>query len=108
MPLFQSNLRKQIRKLPKILQFVKIIHYYSELFTSLLSSCPGAHVRGAGRRAGHGGGVRRGAFIRCLRTTVRIQNDKFNRQMLTNFQRMFRNSLKNHENFFSKLIFIEL
>ena len=36
MPLFQSNLRKQIRKLPKILQFVKIIHYYSELFTSLL------------------------------------------------------------------------
>ena len=37
MPLFQSNLRKQIRNLPKILQFVKIIHYYSELFTSLLS-----------------------------------------------------------------------
>ena len=37
MPLFQSNLRKQIRKLPKILQFVKIIHYYSELFTSLVS-----------------------------------------------------------------------
>ena len=36
MPLFQSNLRKQIRKLPKFLQFVKIIHYYSELFISLL------------------------------------------------------------------------
>ena len=40
MPLFQSNLRKQIRKLPKILQFVKIIHYYSELFTSLLRFGP--------------------------------------------------------------------
>ena len=38
MSLFQSNLRKQIRKLPKILQFVKIIHYYCELFTSLLSA----------------------------------------------------------------------
>ena len=37
MSLFQSNLRKQIRKLPKFLQFVKIIHYYSELFTSLLT-----------------------------------------------------------------------
>ena len=40
MSLFQSNLRKQIRKLPKILQFVKIIHYYSELFTSLLNLQP--------------------------------------------------------------------
>ena len=36
MSLFQSNLRKQIRNLPKILNFVKIIHYYSKLFTSLL------------------------------------------------------------------------
>ena len=35
--LFQSNLRKQIRNLPKILNFVKIIHYYSKLFTSPLS-----------------------------------------------------------------------
>ena len=35
--LFQSNLRKQIRNLPKILNFVKKIHYYSELFTSLLT-----------------------------------------------------------------------
>ena len=34
--LLQSNLRKQIRNLPKILNFVKKIHYYSELFTSLL------------------------------------------------------------------------
>ena len=32
MSLFQSNLRKQIRKLPKILKSVKIIHYYSMLF----------------------------------------------------------------------------
>ena len=38
MSLFQSNLRKQIRNLPKILNFVKKIHYYSELFTSLLSA----------------------------------------------------------------------
>ena len=37
MSLFQSNLRKQIRNLPKILNFVKIIHYYSKLLTSLLS-----------------------------------------------------------------------
>ena len=33
---FQSNLRKQIRKLPKILKFVRIIHYYSKLFTGVL------------------------------------------------------------------------
>ena len=37
MSLFQSNLRKQIRNLPKILNFVKKIHYYSNLFTSLLN-----------------------------------------------------------------------
>ena len=37
MSLFQSNLRKQIRNLPKILNLVKKIHYYSELFTSLLN-----------------------------------------------------------------------
>ena len=36
MSLFQPNLRKQIRNLPKILNFVKKIHYYSKLFTSLL------------------------------------------------------------------------
>ena len=35
--LFQPNLRKQIRNLPKILNFVKKIHYYCELFTSLFS-----------------------------------------------------------------------
>ena len=34
--LFQSNLRKQIRKLPKILNFVKIIHSYSKFFTGVL------------------------------------------------------------------------
>ena len=34
--LFQSNLRKQIRKLPKFLKFVRIIHYYSTLFTGVL------------------------------------------------------------------------
>ena len=36
MSLFQSNLRKQIRNLPKILNFVRIIHYYSKLFTGVL------------------------------------------------------------------------
>ena len=36
MSLFQSNLRKRIRNLPKILNFVKKIHYYSKLLTSLL------------------------------------------------------------------------
>ena len=38
--LFQSNLRKQIRKLPKILKFVRIIHYYSKLFTGVLIHDP--------------------------------------------------------------------
>ena len=38
--LFQSNLRKQIRKLPKILKSVKIIHYYSLLFIRVLRRHP--------------------------------------------------------------------
>ena len=33
---FQSILRKQIRKLPKILKSVKIIHYYSLLLIRVL------------------------------------------------------------------------
>ena len=37
MSLFQSNLRKQIRKLPKILKSVKIIHHYSLLFIRVLT-----------------------------------------------------------------------
>ena len=37
MSLFQSNLRKQIRKLPKILKSVKIIQYYSILFMRVLN-----------------------------------------------------------------------
>ena len=49
MSLFQSNLRKQIRNLPKILNFVKIIHYYSKLFTSLLRHPAG---RQGGRQPG--------------------------------------------------------
>ena len=47
MSLFQSNLRKQIRNLPKILNFVKKIHYYSELFTSLLNSEAFSCARGS-------------------------------------------------------------
>ena len=46
MPLFQSNLRKQIRNLPKIRNFVKKIHYYSELFTSLLRHRGRVQLRG--------------------------------------------------------------
>ena len=34
--LFQSNLRIQMRKLPKILKSVKIIHYYSSVSLSYL------------------------------------------------------------------------
>ena len=37
MPLFQSNLRKQIRKLPKIVKFVRI--NYSLLF-KIIHCCP--------------------------------------------------------------------
>ena len=44
MSLFQSNLRKQIRNLPRILNFVKIIHYYSKLFTGVLSCARSAGV----------------------------------------------------------------
>ena len=57
MSLFQSNLRKQIRNLPKILNFVKIIHYFSKLFTSLLRPDRGLAGAGRGRdgaRAPHG------------------------------------------------------
>ena len=61
MSLFQSNLRKQIRNLPKILNFVKIIHYFSKLFTSLLSDTAGpvcgrryARRRPRQERAGRG------------------------------------------------------
>ena len=44
---FQSILRKQIRKLPKILKSVKIIQYYSRLFIRVLSALAA--------RAGHPG-----------------------------------------------------
>ena len=40
---FQSNLRKQIRKLPKFLKFVKIIQFYSMLFNRVLN--PGTMFR---------------------------------------------------------------
>ena len=42
MSLFQSNLRKQIRNFPKILNFVKVIHYYSKLFTGVLTPASSA------------------------------------------------------------------
>ncbi len=44
MSLFQSNLRKQIRNLPKILKSVKIIQYYSILFnTNWSAHCSKRH-----------------------------------------------------------------
>ena len=56
MSLFQSNLRKQIRNLPKILNFVKIIHYFSKLFTGVLRRraqllLPWAHAKRRARMA---------------------------------------------------------
>ena len=50
---FQPNLRKQIRKLPKILESVEIIQYYSILFMSLVTTtdcceiCRKLDLRGA-------------------------------------------------------------
>ena len=53
MSLFQSNLRKQIRNLPKILNFVKKNRYYSKLFTSVLRIDPAAGIlAGCGGPAG--------------------------------------------------------
>ena len=60
MSLFQSNLRKQIRNLPKILNFVKKIHYYSELFTSLLGRLRGTFAAPLGHRLGLRRGMGRG------------------------------------------------
>ena len=58
--LFQSNLRKQIRKLPKILKSVKTIQYDSILFICVLMLDPGGRVElGVGRRAGRRGKQRR-------------------------------------------------
>ena len=59
--LFQSNLRKQIRKLPTILKSVKIIHYYSLLFIRVLS---GDGHREGGRRPPLGPPVGRVAELR--------------------------------------------
>ena len=49
MSLFQSNLRKQIRQLPKILKSdsVKILHYHSLLFIRVLSAFPRSTAGGA-------------------------------------------------------------
>ena len=52
--LFQSHLRKQIKKLPKILKSdsVKIIHYYSSLFIRVLSADANALLARLGARLG--------------------------------------------------------
>ena len=53
---FSIKFAKTIRNLPKILNFVKKIHYYSELFTSLLGreprDDPGGPRGGAARDEG--------------------------------------------------------
>ena len=55
MSLFQSNLPKQIRNLPKILNFVKIIHYFSKLFTGVLNHLDRGVVRDHLREERHVG-----------------------------------------------------
>ena len=52
MSLFQSNLRKQIRNLPKFVKFVKIIQYYLILFIRVLSGDAAAARRAHSRRRG--------------------------------------------------------
>ena len=42
---FQSNLRKQIRKLPKFLKFVKIIQFYSIVSLAVTADHPLHEVR---------------------------------------------------------------
>ena len=90
MSLFQSNLRKQIRNLPKILNFVKKNHYYSKLFTSLLSRSPpprrarcgrrprGRPARSPASRAGSSRGCRgprRGSSARCAPRSIGVWSD---------------------------------
>ena len=71
MSLFQSNLRKQKSHLPKILNFVRIIHYHSKLFTGVLTCDPRYSV-GRRDRSGVSSGLRRdvhgarGAGRRCV------------------------------------------
>jgi len=61
--LFQSNLRKQIRNLPKILNFVKKFHYFCELFTSLLNQNTSDGCRTMSREACVTQGARRIARV---------------------------------------------
>ena len=58
--LFQLNLRKQIRNLPKILKSVKIIHYCSLLlirFLGVTLACAGAARLACAPRAWEGSGL---------------------------------------------------
>ena len=69
MPLFQSNLRKQIRQLQKILNFVKIIHYYSKLFTGVLNDRRGdasAGREGVAEGEGRAGEAAEGVEVKAL------------------------------------------
>ena len=49
---FSIKFAKQIRNLPKILNFVKIIHYSSKLFTSLLNNAASSAASSDGTEAG--------------------------------------------------------
>ena len=62
MSLFQSNLRKQIKNLPKILNFVNIIQYFSKLFTSLLNRLPSNKQRRLGGLDTGGSNLRSNSF----------------------------------------------
>ena len=78
MSLFQSNLRKQIRKLPKILKSVKIIQYYSISFIRVLSRARARAASPAPRagsaRAAPGTGSRCGASPASRRGRPHVQN----------------------------------
>ena len=80
MSLFQSNLRKQITNLPKILKFVKKIHSYSKLFTSLLNPDStflppaageiGSALQASGRRPRSAGRPKGGARVVLEPSTI--------------------------------------
>ena len=67
-----ASCRKQIRKLPKILKSVKIIHYYSLFFIRVFTrDRPGLPAPPAGRGPGGSGGDERcDRLLRLLETSI--------------------------------------
>ena len=85
---FQSNLRKQIRKLPNILKSVKIIHNYSILFIRVLrhdSEAPRRRALANETRSGDAANFT-GLVLGCTSYGARPQARAVNLS-LTNFQR---------------------